>query len=228
MGTWQRSRLGCLGVVLALVIALLWPVQAGAGGDPTPEEMERLQKAREAGRLPLRVGEGPRIYDHWVKTLFSQEAEPPASRYLADMIRNGRNPYHPVTREELEELRSGRRPEAGGQDGKAASPAKAAVTPAKASQEPEMVPVTQDARKALDWYIWYLREKARKAQEAAAKNPDLAKRAESARNKVERVEKARADFGKSEIQDADLKTDIAKAQADHAKAQAAAASAGGK
>ncbi|MBI5627534.1 MAG: hypothetical protein HY953_01335, partial [Candidatus Rokubacteria bacterium] len=144
------SRPWLLGAAVVLLIAALTPLAARAGGEPTQEEKEKLwetqRNAAQAGRLPVRVGEA--TYNAWVDTFFSTEVGF-ITEGIAALMRQASNPY-------LAPQPTGSQSPpstiAGDKAGKAPPPG---IKPVAPEAEPEMVPVTQDPRKAFDWYLWY-------------------------------------------------------------------------
>jgi len=95
-----------------------------------------------------------------------------------------------------------------------------------------MVPVSTDERKALTWYVWYLKEKLKRHEAAAKANPEIdapdkkgKTRSEKLKDKLAKAEGRLKSMGGEGIGDPDMVQDIQKAQADHQQAKAAAAGA---
>jgi hypothetical protein len=198
-----------------LMLLVGWPAlpPALAGGDPTPEEQAKLDAGRRA------VLPAPDVIG--LKLLLGSE-----DRWFArpgsGFSKGGAYDPHPTPAGSTQPL-------AGDKPG-----TKAGAKPAPTTPEPEMVPVSTDERKALAWYVWYLKEKLKKEEAAAEQNPDLKKpdkkgktRVDKVKDKLTKAEGRLKNMGGEGIADPDMVQDIQKAQADHQQAKAAASAAGG-
>lgn len=228
-----------IGVVIAvlLTVCAIGAQPAMAGGDPAPEEQAKLDAARNAGRLPPADIVVAGKYAQWVQSLFPaggpgiSEAQRQRIRNRIDSWEELRESPKPSSIPLQDTASAGRAPIADGPPkGGGGTSAKSTAPPA-----PEMVSVATDERKAVIWYVWFLGEKLKKMEAAKATDAGLTTPDKKGRTRIDKVkdklDKAKGvldHWDKEGIRDGDLKADIAKEQANEAKAQAAAGSTGGK
>ena len=224
-------------IVMLLTVCAMGAQPAMAGGDPIPEEQAKIDAARNAGRLPPpdNIQKG-HFYEDWVRSL-SPDGSPLYAGTVEAVLNNPQlsgqfgDPWSPSAVPLQGAGLTGGAPIADGPP----KPGSSAGTKPAAPPAPEMVSVATDERKALIWYVWFLGEKLKKMEAAKATDAGLTTPDKKGRTRIDKVkdklDKAKGvldHWDKEGIRDGDLKADIAKEQANEAKAQAAAGTTGGK